>query len=148
MLRSVAVAALISVLLAWPTSAAAEDAPAPPSVSLTKTVYAGDDGGASCGSATSFAEAGPDDTVTYCFQVTNTGGTHLTDLSLGDAHVSNPITLDSADSTPLAPGHSAYYHVVGTPAPRRRRRPHRRDVHQCGHGHRHPVERRRCPPDR
>lgn len=122
MFRLLAVVAIAGVSLGWPTLVdAAPAAPAAdsdgPAVALSKTVYVGADDGARCSEATSFAEADPDTTVTYCFTVTNTGTTHLTQVSLNDPHVPAPIVALSEGSGLLAPGAQAQFYVVATPPP-------------------------------
>lgn len=86
-----------------------------PSVSLTKTVYAGHDGGAGCAGAQSWAEAKQGDPVTYCFTVTNTGSTGLASVVVSDPLAANAPVLVSADSTPLAPGGSARFYLESVP---------------------------------
>lgn len=86
-----------------------------PSVSLTKTVYAGHDGGAGCPGAESWAEAKQGDPVTYCFTVTNTGSTGLASVVVSDPLAANAPVLVSADSTPLAPGGSARFYLESVP---------------------------------
>jgi hypothetical protein len=49
--------------------------------------------------------------ATYCFTVTNTGASHLDAITITDALVAGDVVLASADSVPLAPGHSARYHL-------------------------------------
>ena len=104
-----------------PAAGAQQATPALPVVGqgldFTKTVYAGADGGAGCGSAGSFTEALQNDTVTYCFTVTNIGAAHLEGIAVSDPLVSSSIAILSIDSIPLAPGHSARYYVETTPPP-------------------------------
>ncbi len=85
------------------------------SISLDKTVYPGVNGGASCPTAANFAEAGQNDPVTYCFMVTNTGETYLASIVVIDPDVASQVKLATADSIPLAPGHSARYFVEAVP---------------------------------
>lgn len=99
-----------------------ESAPAGPSLpqnseglAFTKTVYVGADGGVGCPTAASYAEAGQTTPVTYCFTVTNTGPNAVTNIAISDPYVAAQPTLLSADSTPLAPGHSARYYVESLP---------------------------------
>lgn len=81
-----------------------------PSVNLAKTSYAGHNDGASCPgmeSATSNGE-GP---ITWCFTVTNTGDTELTDLSIADPLLpGGPFPVPG----PIAAGGSASTYVEGT----------------------------------
>jgi hypothetical protein len=118
MLRPVALALLFTVSGVGSTAAFATGAKdAPHGVALAKSVYAGSDGGAGCAEATSFTEAGPNDTVTYCFVVTNTGPSTLVDITIDDPHIEAPIVLLDGGSSPLAPGDQARYYVVATPPP-------------------------------
>ena len=120
---SLCIAASLTTLAVAVVAALSSPAAAGPSlqpsasVSLTKTVYASTDGGSQCGSALGYAEAEQDDLVTYCFTVTNTGVTDLASIVITDQHVTTPPILISADSTPLAPAHSARYYVESTPPP-------------------------------
>lgn len=86
-------------------------------IGFTKSVYRGADGGAGCNTATTFVEAGPTETVTYCFIVTNTGAAHLDAITVTDAQVAGPVLALSADSDPLAPGHVARFYVESVPPP-------------------------------
>lgn len=86
-------------------------------LTFTKTVYRGTDLGAQCQVAATFAEARSTDEVTYCFTVTNTSADHLAAITITDPYVSGPIILLSAESDPLAPGHSARYFVEAFPPP-------------------------------
>jgi len=54
-----------------------------PSISLEKTVYPGDDGGASC-DGMELVSGILNDVVTYCFVVTNTGGITLSGVQITD----------------------------------------------------------------
>ena len=78
-------------------------------VDLKTLVYAGHDGGASCGDAQNYVEATQDAKVTYCYVVTNTGTNYLSGITLTTKDVSVSPTLLDADSAPLAPGDSATY---------------------------------------
>lgn len=74
-----------------------------PEISVTNTVYLGDDNGALCGATaqTKRVESTFGSMATYCFLVTNNGNTHLTDIKL-----QNP-TFDLEQALPaLAPGGS------------------------------------------
>ncbi len=90
-----------------------------PSVSIDKTIYVGSDAGASCGSATNSALTVAGSTVTYCFLVTNTGDTYLSDLTIDDPTLG--VSIGSANEAAvsgtlatIAPGASAvvYLEVV------------------------------------
>ena len=84
-------------------------------ITLDKTVYVGHDGGASCPGGE--LSQGPNPTnVTYCFVVTNTGGTYLdainiTDAAIGITHAN--LTLISG-TLPLAPAATITYFFDGT----------------------------------
>jgi len=68
-----------------------------PALTIDKTVYGGHDAGAGCDGAESYAdEAGQP--VTWCFTVTNTGDTDLTDVTVDDADLG----VDQADLTVLS----------------------------------------------
>jgi len=83
-----------------------------PGIMLEKTVYAGHNDGAGCpGSDVLVGALG--DLITYCFTVTNTGGTHLNNITIDDGDLlidETDLTLVLAESDPLAPGHSIYYY--------------------------------------
>jgi uncharacterized repeat protein (TIGR01451 family) len=86
-----------------------------PGIQIQKTVYLGHNSGASCPGSESVT--GPANAqVTYCFQVINTGDTHLTNISIVDA----PLGITQADMTlksgaiPLAPGASLVYYYQTT----------------------------------
>jgi len=89
-------------------------APPEPSVSISKTVYAGDDGGASCeGGDLVYGVNG--DTVTYCFTITNDGSTALSpvtfsdpDLGIDESDLSGPV----GDLATLARDESVTLHYV------------------------------------
>jgi uncharacterized repeat protein (TIGR01451 family) len=82
-----------------------------PDIELAKTVYLGHDGGAGCpGSESATGASGAD--VTYCFEVTNTGNTHLDSITINDPDLGiteADMTLLSG-FTPLAPGESLVYY--------------------------------------
>jgi uncharacterized repeat protein (TIGR01451 family) len=72
-------------------------------IDLQKTVYKGHDSGASCpGSEVVIGNNG--DPVTYCFVVTNTGDTYLSDIQVNDPDLGGPVGTISG---PLAPSDSA-----------------------------------------
>ena len=89
--------------------------PTPGDISLVSTVYPGHDGGVGCGTATNTTQAAQTESVTYCFTVTNTGTSYLTNLDLTNGIVPGSPILISADSTPLAPGDSATYYLEAVP---------------------------------
>ena len=86
-------------------------------VALAKTVYAGHDGGVQCDTAAAFMEAGPIDPVTYCFVVTNSGSSWLSNVEIVDELAGGSPQLISADTSPLAPGGTATYYIEATPPP-------------------------------
>ncbi|MEZ4712135.1 MAG: SdrD B-like domain-containing protein [Caldilineaceae bacterium] len=85
---------------------------AAPAIALSKTVYAGHDGGAGCPGVELATGANPAD-VTFCFVVQNTGDTYLDNISVSDGALGitkADLTLLSG-STPLAPnGKLVYYY--------------------------------------
>ena len=77
-----------------------------PGIEIQKTVYLGHDGGASCPGielVTGINGA----QITYCFVVTNTGGTYLNDVTLKDTLLGLDVTLTTV---PLAPNGTLSYH--------------------------------------
>ena len=89
------------------------------SIDLQKTVYLGHDGGVGCPGFE--AASGPVGTpVTYCFVVTNTGGTYLDTLTFTDADLgiaTGDLVLLSG-TQPLAPGASlVWYYQSSITAP-------------------------------
>ncbi len=90
-----------------------------PAVTIDKTVYVGSDAGASCATAANSALATPGDTTTYCFEVTNTGDTYLSNLVISDTTLG--ITIDSTNENAvsgslanLAPGATAVVYIEVT----------------------------------
>lgn len=80
-----------------------------PEITLANTVYAGHNGPEACESSGLEQVRGfQDDEITYCFKVTNTGNTHLSNIRLTDADIgyTNNALVD------LAPGAST---VVSMP---------------------------------
>lgn len=105
--------AFLSVLsfIAAPLAVAANDGGndsggVAPEISISKTVYLGHDGGAACPGVE--AEGGPAGTaITYCFTVTNTGNTHLSDVTVNDQALGitdDAMTRLSGNPALLAPG--------------------------------------------
>ncbi|MEZ4656626.1 MAG: SdrD B-like domain-containing protein [Caldilineaceae bacterium] len=84
---------------------------AAPAIVLSKTVYAGHDGGAGCPGGELATGANPID-VTFCFEVQNTGDTYLDSISVSDG----ALGLTKADmtllsgTTPLAPNAKLVYY--------------------------------------
>ncbi len=89
--------------------------PLVPSISLEKTVLAG--ANADCSTAVEGTDelvSGPDGTaVTYCFKVTNTGGTYLLVAEVEDSTLGITIPIAQADQL-LAPGESVTVSHNGT----------------------------------
>jgi len=99
-----------------------------PDLDLTKTVYAGHDNGASCPGSTQITVGlvtyTPPDCppvtipadITYCFTVTNTGGTFLDKITIVDHQLGiteTDMTLING-SLPLAPGAAVSYYYETT----------------------------------
>lgn len=79
-----------------------------PDVDLAKTIYVGHDGAANCGTAGELATVDAGDPVTWCFTVTNSGDTHLNDISIADPDLpGSPFAAPGV----LAPGASTTIHV-------------------------------------
>ncbi len=77
-----------------------------PAITIDKTVYAGHDAGASC-TGGELATVTLGDDITYCFEITNTGDTHLADIGVDDTDLGidqTDMTLRSGDPTLVAPG--------------------------------------------
>ncbi|MCB9176576.1 MAG: DUF11 domain-containing protein [Caldilineae bacterium] len=90
--------------------------PAAPSLRLDKTVYLGQDAGASCPGGELVSDFNGT-AITYCFAVTNTGDTYLDGLAIADPALG--ITLAAmtplgAPSFPLAPGATATWYYEAT----------------------------------
>lgn len=86
-----------------------------PGVVVNKTVYAGHNNGASC-PAGEQVTGKQGDPITFCFVVTNTGDTHLVNITLTDPLLGITqvdMTLKSG-VTPLAPGASLVYYYPTT----------------------------------
>ena len=86
-----------------------------PAIQLDKTVYAGHDAGAGCpGSELVTGVQG--DEVTYCFVVTNTGGTYLDAITVDDPDISiaRPQMTLLSGTEPLAPGATLVFYYDGT----------------------------------
>ncbi|MFA9565030.1 MAG: hypothetical protein ACERLM_10045, partial [Acidimicrobiales bacterium] len=78
-----------------------------PSVTIDKTVYPGHDAGASCSGDELVWYTTTDPSVTYCFEITNTGDTHLSVASIVDGDLgidATDLTLLSGNPILLAPG--------------------------------------------
>ncbi len=73
-----------------------------PGIIIEKTVYEGHDSGASCGGIDYLAgQSG--DTITYCFEVTNSGDTYLNSVTANDITLALGLPVPG----PIAPGASA-----------------------------------------
>lgn len=96
----------------------------PAAVSIIKTLYNGNDGGASCDTAddelvlVDVSPEKPEKDITWCFEITNTGNQYLHFLAPEDGIVDGPLgvktlrDLSGGGTLPLAPGARAvwYYH--------------------------------------
>ena len=72
-------------------------------ISITNTVYKGGDStGASCPDAVEFVEGFKGTSVVYCFNITNTGNTHLSAITL----TNNDLAFNMSGIMNLAPGQS------------------------------------------
>ncbi len=85
-----------------------------PAISLVKTVANGHVGIQSC-PASELITANNGDPVTYCFLVTNTGNTHLTNVTLRDPILGIDVNLSVSafGGAPLAPGGTFTYVYQG-----------------------------------
>jgi hypothetical protein len=87
-----------------------------PEVQIHKTVYSGQDAGASC-QGVELIEVAPNALITYCFEIENRGDTYLDDIMITDDPLSitqDDMTLVVTDSLPIAPGESATYYYETT----------------------------------
>jgi hypothetical protein len=85
-----------------------------PNVEIHKTVYLGQDDGAGC-PGIEFVQAIPDATMTYCFEVENTGDTYLDNIIITE----DPLGITEEEMTrlgsgPIAPGESTVYYYQTT----------------------------------
>ena len=90
-----------------------------PAVTLVKRVYAGHDGGASCGSAGDLITVTAGSEVTWCFTATDTGDSGLIDLTLDDADLgitTADLTVGAGSLSRLDPGESVELFYEGTAA--------------------------------
>ena len=94
---------------------ATEDAAQPepesvePGVTLAVTAYAGEDDGANCpGSDRTRVTEG--DSITYCFEVGNTGNVALDEVSVQQQEL-GPIVAPAGGDGPLPPGETRIYHI-------------------------------------
>ena len=72
-------------------------------ITLTNTVYLGNDaGGSGCASALEYVEGLKNTEVVYCFNITNNGSTHLGNITLTDGS----LVFNTSDIKMLAPGES------------------------------------------
>jgi len=86
-----------------------------PSITISKTVYNGHNGGTSCpGTDLHVNVVGTQ--VTYCFEVINTGDTVLNPVTLNDPSIPNFAALiqPAASVGPLAPNDSAWFYLETT----------------------------------
>lgn len=70
------------------------------SVKIDNTVYLGQNGGTSCGTAVEFVEGLSGSDITYCYKVTNTGRSHLSSMRITTAELNYTQALTGI----LAPG--------------------------------------------
>jgi len=82
-----------------------------PAIMLEKTVYAGHDSGASC-PGVELVTGANGDLVTYCFEVTNIGDVHLTNVTINDNDLTPPVSI--VLSGVLAPGASTNAYIETT----------------------------------
>ena len=88
-----------------------------PDITIEKTVYAGNDGGAQCAPDTSgeLVTGVNGDAVTYCFEITNTGDTFLDAVTLTDNDLTPAVTRANATllsgTEPLAPSALSLIHI-------------------------------------
>ena len=90
--------------------------PLEPAISIDKTVYAGHDAGGSCPGAESVTVNAGDD-LTFCFQVTNTGDTHLANVTIGDPILGisqDQMTVASGSLSLMAPGDVTFLYYETT----------------------------------
>jgi hypothetical protein len=86
-----------------------------PEVEIHKTVYLGQDGGASCSTSVELAFNQKGTEITYCFEVENSGETYLNNIIITD----DPLSITQAAMTlsgtlPIAPGDSVVYYYETT----------------------------------
>ena len=80
-------------------------------ISITNTVYlGGDSAGASCAAAVEFVEGYKGTSVVYCFNVTNTGNTYLSAITISD----NALTFNTSGFMTLSPGQSVLVPYVAS----------------------------------
>jgi large repetitive protein len=83
---------------------------ATPSIAISNTVYLGSDDGAQCASALEYVEAADGTSVVYCFNVTNTGNTYLSNVTVDDA----ALAITRKEVGGLAPGESKMVFVTSS----------------------------------
>jgi hypothetical protein len=83
---------------------------ATPSIAISNTVYLGSDDGAQCSAALEFVEAADGASVVYCFNVTNTGNTYLSDVKVDNAE----LAILGKEVGDLAPGESKLVFVTSS----------------------------------
>jgi len=114
--RGVVAFLTLLTFVAAPLAAQADSGGAVPGITIDKTVYAGHDNGTACPGGETLT--GPDGTATtYCFAVTNTGGTHLANVTVDDPALSITqanMTLQSGNPALLAPGAGVVWYYETT----------------------------------
>jgi uncharacterized repeat protein (TIGR01451 family) len=84
-----------------------------PGVSLVASVYAGHDGGIGCPAA-DVTQVVAGASITYCFTVTNTGTTHLDQITFSDLGAGGTPVFLGGGALPLAPGATQRYFLDAT----------------------------------
>ncbi len=93
----------------------ASSVPAPASLEVVSTVYAGVDGGARCADAGTSIRAEADATLTYCFTVANSGAQPIDGLSVDEPELTGLIQTVGPVVERLEPGASARFFVESVP---------------------------------
>lgn len=81
-----------------------------PSIDISNTVYLGSDNGDQCESAVEHVEAADGTSVIYCFNVTNTGNTHLSNVTVSN----DDLAVTGKEVGDLAPGESKTVFVISS----------------------------------
>lgn len=83
---------------------------ATPSLDISNTVYLGSDDGELCETALEHVEAADGTSVVYCFKVTNTGNTHLSNVTVSN----DDLAIIAKEVGDLAPGESKTVFVTSS----------------------------------